>query len=51
MRYGLEAEKNTTATPAEALGMTADPLPIPWSVLSLFADGPTLSEADARVAH
>ncbi|MCC5582505.1 type VII secretion protein EccB, partial [Microtetraspora sp. AC03309] len=26
VRYGLEAEKNKTATPAQALGMTADPL-------------------------
>ncbi|OKH76739.1 secretion protein EccB [Mycobacterium sp. SWH-M3] len=51
VRYGLEAEKNKAATPAQALGMTADPLPIPWSVLSLFAAGPTLSEADALVAH
>ncbi len=51
VRYGLEAEKNQTSSPAEALGMTADPLPIPWSVLSLFAAGPTLSKADALVAH
>ncbi|MGH3552625.1 MAG: type VII secretion protein EccB, partial [Mycobacterium sp.] len=27
------------------------PTPIPWSVLSLFAPGPTLSRADALLAH
>ncbi|EUA42971.1 hypothetical protein I552_7712 [Mycobacterium xenopi 3993] len=26
-------------------------MPIPWSVLSLFAPGPTLSRADALLAH
>jgi len=51
VRYGLEAEKNQTTTPAQALGLTAEPLPIPWSVLSLFAAGPTLSKSDALVAH
>lgn len=51
VRYGLESEKNQTTTAAAALGMTGDPLPIPWSVLSLFAAGPTLSKADALVAH
>lgn len=51
VRYGLQAENVQTSSPAEVLGMTAGPLPIPWSVLSLFADGPTLSKADALVAH
>ena len=51
VRYGMESESNEAATPAEALGMTAEPLPIPWSILSLFAPGPTLSKADALVAH
>ena len=51
VRYGLENGENETASPAQALGMTAEPLPIPWSVLSLFAPGPTLSKADALVAH
>ena len=51
VRYGLEAAENEPASPAQALGMTAEPLPIPWSVLSLFAPGPTLSKADALVAH
>lgn len=51
VRYGLESVENEPATPAESLGMTADPLPIPWAVLSLFAAGPTLSKSDALVAH
>lgn len=51
VRYGVEAEDHQPANPAVALGMTADPLPIPWSVLSLFAPGPTLSKADALIAH
>ncbi|HEX9175259.1 MAG TPA: type VII secretion protein EccB [Mycobacterium sp.] len=51
VRYGLEAAEHEPTGPAEALGMTAAPLPIPWSVLSLFAPGPTLSKADALVAH
>ncbi|MBS4730602.1 type VII secretion protein EccB [Mycobacterium sp. SM1] len=51
VRYGIEAAPNEHGSPAEALGMTSQPLPIPWSVLSLFAPGPTLSKADALVAH
>jgi type VII secretion protein EccB len=51
VRYGLEAAANEPASPAEALGMKSKPLPIPWSVLSLLAPGPTLSKADALVAH
>ena len=35
----------------EALGLTAPPLPIPWSVLSLFAAGPTLSRNNACWPH
>ncbi|MGJ6126750.1 type VII secretion protein EccB [Mycolicibacterium sp. Y3] len=51
MRYGLEA-----ASPEElsktiaALGLSAPPLPIPWSVLRLFAAGPALSRDDALTA-
>lgn len=62
VRYGIEAAQtstggqnppgaNTGTNPAAALGMTHEPLPIPWSVLSLFAAGPTLSAADALVEH
>ena len=35
----------------EALGLSAPALGIPWSMLSLFATGPTLSRADALLAH
>ena len=34
-----------------ALGLTPPPLPIPWSMLSQFAEGPTLSRTDALLAH
>ncbi len=49
VRYGLdtEGEQKTIA----ALGLTPPPLPIPWSMLSQFAQGPTLSRADALLAH
>jgi hypothetical protein len=46
VRYGIEDTKT-----AAALGLTAEPLPIVWSVLSQFAAGPTLSRADALSAH
>jgi type VII secretion protein EccB len=53
VRYGMEAAQTPGAggSPAEALGMAAEPLPIPWSLLSLFTPGPTLSKDDALVAH
>lgn len=51
VRYGLEGAANQPVSTAEALGMKSQPLPIPWSVLSLFAAGPTLSKSDALVAH
>jgi len=46
VRYGIDGTDT-----AAALGLTAAPLPIPWSVLSQFAAGPTLSRADALLAH
>lgn len=50
VRYGVD----TTADDGKAvtaLGLGAPPLPIPWSVLSLYAAGPALSRADALLAH
>lgn len=49
VRYGVddESEQNTAA----ALGLTGQPLPIPWSILNQFAAGPTLSKVDALLAH
>ncbi len=49
VRYGIGRTDGTDT--AAALGLTAAPLPIPWSVLSQFAAGPTLSRADALLAH
>lgn len=51
VRYGLEDSPNQPAKTAAALGMTADPLPIPWAILSLLQPGPALSKDDALVAH
>jgi type VII secretion protein EccB len=56
VRYGIDNEGNqpgaagNTKT-AEALGLSPPPTAIPWSILSLFAPGPTLSRADALLAH
>lgn len=49
VRYGVETAPNTDTV--AALGLRAAPLPIPWAVLSQFAPGPTLSRADALLAH
>ncbi|WP_333889938.1 type VII secretion protein EccB [Mycolicibacterium gadium] len=49
VRYGLDTEGDQKTI--EALGLTPPPLPIPWSMLSQFAEGPTLSRADALLAH
>ena len=59
VRYGIDTETGEAAgNPAaghgktvEALGLSAPAVPVPWSVLSLFAPGPTLSRADALLAH
>jgi ESX secretion system ATPase EccB len=57
VRYGIDNEGSnvTSATghakTAEILGLRPPPTPIPWSALSLFAPGPTLSRADALLAH
>lgn len=55
VRYGIDNEAENAATghgkTVEALGLEGSPQPIPWSVLSLFAAGPTLSRADALLAH
>lgn len=55
VRYGIDNEAEHSAAghgkTVEALGLSGSPVPIPWSVLSLFANGPTLSRADALLAH
>ncbi|OBB78734.1 type VII secretion protein EccB [Mycobacterium colombiense] len=55
VRYGIDNESEHSAAghgkTVEALGLNGSPVPVPWSVLSLFANGPTLSRADALLAH
>jgi type VII secretion protein EccB len=57
VRYGIDNEADSASGAAghgktvEALGLSAPAIPIPWSMLSLFANGPTLSRADALLAH
>jgi type VII secretion protein EccB len=63
VRYGVDTEANEAsggsdgisatghAKTADILGLSPPPTPIPWSALSLFAPGPTLSRADALLAH
>ncbi|BDE11949.1 MULTISPECIES: type VII secretion protein EccB [Mycobacterium] len=60
VRYGIDNESdrsrgqsgsNGQGKAVEALGLTSPPLAIPWSILSLFAAGPTLSRTDALLAH
>jgi hypothetical protein len=49
VRYGIDTEEDDKTL--GALGLTPPPLPVPWSMLSQFAQGPTLSRADALLAH
>ncbi|MGO9098381.1 MAG: type VII secretion protein EccB [Mycobacterium sp.] len=54
VRYGIDNEAGGAtgnAKIAEALGLSPSPTAIPWSILSLYAPGPTLSRADALLAH
>ncbi|UGU30082.1 type VII secretion protein EccB [Mycolicibacterium smegmatis] len=49
VRYGIDTAEDGKVV--AALGLSAPPLPVPWSVLSQFAAGPALSRGDALVAH
>lgn len=49
VRYGLDTDGDQKTI--AALGLNPPPLPIPWSMLSQFAEGPTLSRSDALLAH
>ena len=55
VRYGIDDEAENGAAghgkTVEALGLNPPAVPVPWSVLSLFAPGPALSRADALLAH
>ncbi|WP_280393746.1 type VII secretion protein EccB [Nocardia brasiliensis] len=52
VRYGIDAERTGTGSDPTltALGLRS-PVLAPWSIVSLFAPGPTLSQRDARVQH
>lgn len=51
VRFGLDNNDQTSgATVLTSLGLS-HPVPAPWNVIALFAAGPTLSQADARVRH
>ncbi len=54
VRYGIDTEADNRCRhgkTVEALGLKAPPAAVPWSMLTLFATGPTLSRADALLAH
>jgi type VII secretion protein EccB len=51
VRYGIDTEADGHGKTIEALGLKEPAVPAPWSMLSLFATGPTLSRADALLAH
>lgn len=49
VRYGIDTAGDNKVV--EALGLTSPARPIPWSILTQFAAGPTLSRGDALTAH
>lgn len=51
VRYGIGGDRQTAEKSFAALGLTQPAVPIPWSVLTLFAPGPALSQSDALVAY
>ncbi|CAM3958043.1 MULTISPECIES: type VII secretion protein EccB [Tsukamurella] len=51
IRYGIDDQgSNQQGSSAKALGL-ANPVPAPWTIVSLFAQGPTLSKASASIKH
>ncbi|GAA5104393.1 type VII secretion protein EccB [Nocardia iowensis] len=50
VRYGIEITDRGAEQTLRALGLRA-PVAAPWSVVSLFAPGPSLSEGAARIQH
>ena len=51
VRYGIDTEADGHGKTLEALGLKEPAVPVPWSMLTLFATGPALSRADALLAH
>ncbi|WP_329411981.1 type VII secretion protein EccB [Nocardia vinacea] len=51
VRYGIDVgEQGSAERTLGALGLR-NPVPAPWSIVSLFAIGPTLSQNDAKLQH
>lgn len=52
IRYGIDDQgsSNEAGGTAKALGLS-NPVPAPWTIVSLFAQGPTLSKAGATIKH
>lgn len=51
VRYGLDTTLGDGSDrTVDSLGV-GDPIPAPWSIVSLFAVGPALSQRDALVSH
>ena len=46
VRYGVADQQTATV-----LGLTQDPVPVPWPIVSLLPAGPTLTRSAALVAH
>jgi ESX secretion system ATPase EccB len=53
VRYGIAASQEARGASDPTLNALAlrSPVPAPWSIVSLFAVGPTLSQQDARLQH
>lgn len=53
VRYGIDTSDASTGGQSRTLASLniGTPIPAPWSVVKLFAAGPTLSTRDARIEH
>ncbi|MFE3758744.1 type VII secretion protein EccB [Nocardia tengchongensis] len=51
VRYGLGVQPGSGNDPTLTALALRNPVPAPWSIVSLFAVGPTLSQQDARIQH
>ncbi|KXP03178.1 type VII secretion protein EccB [Tsukamurella pseudospumae] len=51
IRFGIDDQgSNEVGSTAKALGLR-NPVPAPWTIVSLLAQGPTLSQASASIKH
>lgn len=53
VRYGIDVPSGDSPVSDQSLSALAigSPVRAPWSIVSLFAPGPTLSQRDARIQH